>query len=105
MALLKYKPGEYFRRSVLAKPFEQSSEQSEDNSVDISRKDLMVMNQLSTRVRGKAARLGKCGRGLATLKIKEVVTIDASANKIEFTAKILRFSVIIAIALGTRLCT
>ena len=35
-----YKPGEYFRRSVVAKWFEQSSEQSEDNSVDISRKDL-----------------------------------------------------------------
>ena len=40
MASRKYKPGEYFRRSVLAKSFEQSSEQSEDNSVDISRKDL-----------------------------------------------------------------
>ena len=34
------KPGEYFRRSVLAKSFEQSSEQSEDNSVDILRKDV-----------------------------------------------------------------
>ena len=34
------KPREYFRRSVLAKSFEQSSEQSEDSSVDISRKDL-----------------------------------------------------------------
>ena len=40
MASRAYKPGEYFRRSVLAKSFEQSSEQSEDNSVDISRKDL-----------------------------------------------------------------
>ena len=35
-----YKPGEYFRRSVVAKSSEQSSEQSEDNSVDISRNDL-----------------------------------------------------------------
>ena len=34
------KPGEYFRHSVVAKLSEQSSEQSEDNSVDISRKDL-----------------------------------------------------------------
>ena len=40
MASRKYKPGEYFRRSVLAKSFEQSSEQSEDNSVKISRKGL-----------------------------------------------------------------
>ena len=38
MASRAYKPGEYFRRSVLAKSFEQSSEQSEDNSVDTSRK-------------------------------------------------------------------
>ena len=40
MASPKYKSGEYFRRSVLAKSFEHSSEQSEDNSVDISRKEL-----------------------------------------------------------------
>ena len=40
MASRTYKPGEYFRRSVVAKSSEQSSEQSEDNSVDISRKDL-----------------------------------------------------------------
>ena len=40
MASRKYKSGEYFRRSVLAKSLEHSSEQSEDNSVDISRKDL-----------------------------------------------------------------
>ena len=40
MASRAYRPGKYFRRSVLAKSFEQSSEQSEDNSVDISRKDL-----------------------------------------------------------------
>ena len=33
-----YKLGEYFRRSVVAKSSKQSSEQSEDNSVDISRK-------------------------------------------------------------------
>ena len=35
-----YKTGEYFSRSVVVKLSEQSSEQSEDNSVDISRKDL-----------------------------------------------------------------
>ena len=40
MAHCACKPGEHFRRSVLAKSFEQSSEQSEDNSVDISRKDI-----------------------------------------------------------------
>ena len=40
MASHEYKPSEYFRSSVLAKSFEKSSEQSEDNSVDISRKDL-----------------------------------------------------------------
>ena len=38
--LARVQAREYFRRSVLAKSFEQSSEQSEDNSVDISRKDL-----------------------------------------------------------------
>ena len=40
MASRTHKPGEYFRRSVPAKSFEQSSKQSEDNSVDISQKDL-----------------------------------------------------------------
>ena len=39
MASRAYKPGEYFRRSELAKSFEQSLEQSEEDSVDISRKD------------------------------------------------------------------
>ena len=47
MASRAYKQGEYFRHSVLAKSFEQSLEQSEDNSVDISRKDLDNDNQLS----------------------------------------------------------
>ena len=40
MASPKYKPGEYFRCSVLTKSIEQSSEQSDDNGVDILRKDL-----------------------------------------------------------------
>ena len=40
MASRADKPGEYFRRPVWAKSFEQSSEMTEDNSVDISRKDL-----------------------------------------------------------------
>ena len=35
MASCAYKPGEYIRRPVVAKSSEQSSEQSEDNSVDI----------------------------------------------------------------------
>ena len=40
MASRAYKPGEYFLPSVPAKSFEHSWEPSEDNSVDISRKDL-----------------------------------------------------------------
>lgn len=40
MASRAYKPEEYFRRPVVAKLFEQSSKQSEDNSVDISKKDI-----------------------------------------------------------------
>ena len=53
-----YRPREYFHCSV-AKLSEQSWEQSKDNSVDISRKDLDDHNQLSSRVRKKAPRLGK----------------------------------------------
>ena len=44
---------------MVAKSSEQSSKQLEDNSVDISKKRQMIMNQLSTRVPWKAARLGK----------------------------------------------
>ena len=40
MASRAYKLGDYFRRSVVAKSSEQSSAQSEDIKVDISRKDL-----------------------------------------------------------------
>ena len=40
MASRAYKPGEYFRRSVVAKSSEQSLKQSEDNGVDISKKDI-----------------------------------------------------------------
>ena len=40
MTSCAYKPGEYFRRSAVAKSSEQRSEQSEDNSVDISWNDL-----------------------------------------------------------------
>ena len=40
MASRAYKAGESFSRPVVAKLFEQSSEQSKDNSADISRKDL-----------------------------------------------------------------
>ena len=40
MASRAYKPGEYFLFSVVAKSSVQGSEQSVDNSVDISRKDL-----------------------------------------------------------------
>ena len=61
-----YKPGEYFRRSVLAKSFEQSSEQSEDNSVDIARKDLDDDKPVVDESRGKAARLGKMWTGKKT---------------------------------------
>ena len=66
MASRAFKPEEYFRRSVLAKSFEQSSEQSEDNSVDISRKylddDEPVVDE-STRERRSTRK--RCGRGLA----------------------------------------
>lgn len=72
MASRAYKRGEYFRRSVLAKSVEKSSEHSDDNSVDISRKDLDDDNQLSTRARGKAARLGKmCKRNCHAEKSKK----------------------------------
>ena len=67
MASRAYEPGEYFCRSVVAKLSEQSSEQSEDNSIDISREDLDD-NQLSTRVRGKAARLGKMWKRACLVK-------------------------------------
>ena len=49
MASRACKPGEYFRRSVVAKSCEQSLKQSEDNSVDISRKDLDDHEPESTR--------------------------------------------------------
>ena len=42
------KPREYFRRSVVARSSEQSLEQSEDNSVDILRKDLDDHEPVST---------------------------------------------------------
>ena len=40
MGSCAYKPGEYFRRSEVAKSSEQSSEQPEDNNADIPRKNL-----------------------------------------------------------------
>ena len=92
MASSKYKPGEYFRRSVLTKSFEQSTEPSEDNSVVISRKDLDGDEPVVDK--GKPLDSAKCGKGLATWKIKEDATKDASARKIEFIAKILRLSAI-----------
>ena len=63
-----HRPGEYFRRFVVAKSSEQSSEQSEDNSGDISRKDLDDHEPGSCRREhdGKPLDSERCGRGLAT---------------------------------------
>ena len=50
---------------MLAKSFEQSSEQSEDNSVDISRKDLDEDDEPIID-EGKPLDWERYGRGLAT---------------------------------------
>ena len=105
MASRKYKHGEYFRRSVLAKSFEHSSEQSEDNSVDISRKELdgdePVVDERESRSTRKNVE-----EDLPREKSKKSQPKTQAQGKLNLPPKYFAcppFS-IIAIALGTGLC-
>jgi len=105
MASRKYKPGEYFRRSVLAKSFEHNSEQSEDKSVDISRKDLdgdePVVDERESRSTRKNVE-----EDLPREKSKKSQPKTQAQAKLNLPPKYFAcppFS-IIAIALGTSLC-
>ena len=95
MASHEYKPGEYFRSSVLAKSFEKSSEQSEDNSVDISRKDLDGHEPLVD----ESSRESRWTRK----NVEEDLPREKSKTHAQGKLNLPPFS-IIAIALGTRFC-
>ena len=94
MASRKYKPGEYFRCSVLTKSIEQSLEQSEDNGVDILRKDLdgdePVVEESLRESRSTRKNMEE------DLPHEKVATKDTSTRKIEFAAKIFCLSAILS---------
>ena len=96
----EYKPWEYFRSSVLAKSFEKSSEQSEDNSVDISRKDLgghePLVDESSRESRWTRKNVEEDLTREKSNKSQPKTQAQGKLNLPPFS--------IIAIALGTRLC-